>query len=100
MRISFPIPPHEPFSPLIRDIFHAEKVNAVALVIRGFPVVRFARIAVEMRECEISAVLCEYIEGRSFLQNAPKHEMEVLDVRLLTDSFPNLLRSSAAAIQV
>ena len=30
MRISFPISPHEPFSPFIRDIFHAEKVNAVA----------------------------------------------------------------------
>ena len=27
----FLYPPHDPFSPFIRDIFHAEKVNAVVL---------------------------------------------------------------------
>ena len=30
-----------------------------------------AGVTVEMRECEISAVLCEHIEGRSLNRTAP-----------------------------
>ena len=36
-----------------------------------------------MRECQVHPVLREHVEGRAFLQDAPEHEVEVLDVRLV-----------------
>ena len=44
---------------------------------------RFARVAVEVGEREVHAVLVEHVEGRAFLQDAPQVEVEALDVGLL-----------------
>ena len=60
-----------PYSESVKEPFPLVSVFRYEQVILGFPVARFARIAVEMRECEISAVLCEHIEGRSVNRTAP-----------------------------
>ena len=61
-------------------------------VVRCSSVFRFARIAVEMREYAVHAVLIEHIERRTFLEYPSQIEMETVgDTEIELEKGTNLL---------